>query len=80
MNASGVFGHHLSATDILRAIQEGRRVLKDGGLAALDCGPNLSRSTLRHLLNEQGFQVLRCTRSNPFDRTGQVVARRLPMA
>lgn len=75
VNASGIFGHHLSPADVRRSLAEIRRVLCDGGIAALDPGPKLPAKTLRNLLNEAGFAFERIARSNAFDRTGQIVAR-----
>jgi SAM-dependent methyltransferase len=76
VNASGIVGHHLDPPDAERLAEETRRVLRPGGLAALDVGPRLSAAGLTRLMADLGFRRLRRTRSNPFDRTGQVVFRK----
>jgi SAM-dependent methyltransferase len=76
VNASGIVGHHLHPPDAESAAEEIRRVLKPHGLASLDVGPKLSAKRLSSLMSHLGFERLRRTRSNPFDRTGQVVFRK----
>ena len=76
VNASGIVGHHLSPFDAERAAAEITRVLRPGGLAALDPGPRQPRAALRELMTRRGLAFLRSTRSNPFDRTGQLVFRK----
>lgn len=76
-NASGIIGHHLDPPDAESAAEEIRRVLKPRGIASLDVGPKLSAKRLTSLMSPLGFERVRRTRSNPFDRTGQVVFRRL---
>jgi SAM-dependent methyltransferase len=76
VNASGIIGHHLDPPDAESAAEEIRRVLKPRGLASLDVGPRLSAGRLSQLMAPLGFERLRRTRSNPFDRTGQVVFRK----
>lgn len=76
VNASGIVGHHLDPPDAESAADEIARVLKPRGLAALDVGPKLSAKQLATLMKDRGFERVRRTRSNPFDRTGQVVFRK----
>lgn len=76
VNASGIVGHHLDPPDAESAADEISRVLKPRGVAALDVGPKLSAKQLTALMTERGFERLRRTRSNPLDRTGQVVFRK----
>ena len=76
VNASGIVGHHLDPPDAESAAEEIRRVLKPRGIASLDVGPKLSAKRLTVLMDHLGFARLRRTRSNPFDRTGQVVFRK----
>lgn len=76
VNASGIFGHHLDGPDAEAAANEIARVLKVAGIAAIDVGPRLSASDLKRLMKARGFTPIRRTRSNPFDRTGQVVFRK----
>lgn len=76
VNASGILGHHLDPVDAGRMLDEIARVLKPDGIAALDVGPKLSAAALTSLMAGRGFDRLRRTRSNPLDRTGQVVFKR----
>lgn len=78
VNASGILGHHLEPIDAGRMLDEVARVLKPDGVAALDVGPKLSAADLTSMMSDRGYTRLRRTRSNPFDRTGQVVFRRNP--
>ena len=73
VNASGVVGHHLSGGDLAACLDETTRVLKPGGVAALDPGPTASAATIREGLEARGLRFARRTRSNPLDRCGQVV-------
>ena len=74
VNASGVVGHHLAGADLAACLDETARVLRPGGVAALDPGPTAPAAVLRAGLERRGFRVVRRTRSNPLDRCGQVVA------
>lgn len=76
VNASGILGHHLDPPEAERMLDEVVRVLKQDGVAALDVGPKLSVAGLTGLMADRGFARLRRTRSNLFDRTGQVVFQR----
>ncbi|MBA3311937.1 MAG: class I SAM-dependent methyltransferase [Planctomycetota bacterium] len=76
VNASGIVGHHLDPPDAESAADEIFRVLRNRGIAALDVGPKLSARQLTTLMSDRGFERVRRTRSNPFDRTGQVVFRK----
>ena len=73
VNASGVVGHHLSGADLAACLDEVARVLRPGGVAALDPGPTASAATLTDGMTARGFEFVRRTRSNPLDRCGQVV-------
>ncbi|QDT16105.1 class I SAM-dependent methyltransferase [Alienimonas californiensis] len=73
VNSSGVIGHHLTGGDLAACLDETARVLRPGGVAALDPGPRLSAGRLTELTTARGLRRVRRTRSNPFDRCGQVV-------
>lgn len=73
VNASGIVGHHLERPDAERVAEETARVLRPGGVAALDVGPKMRVAELTEVMTDLGFTRLRRTRSNPLDRTGQVV-------
>ena len=77
VNASGVVGHHLEGEDLAACLDETARVLRPGGVAALDPGPTASAATLAAGLEARGFRFARRTRSNPLDRCGQVVCVKL---
>ena len=76
VNSSGVIGHHLTGADLNACLDEIARVLRPGGVAALDPGPTASAATLTAGMEERGFRLERRTRSNPFDRCGQAVFRK----
>lgn len=76
VNASGIVGHHLNRPDAERVAEETARVLRPGGIAALDVGPRMPAAQLTEVMTDLGFTRLRRTRSNPFDRTGQIVFRK----
>lgn len=76
VNASGIIGHHLDPPDAERAVDEITRVLKSKGLAALDVGPRFPVKALAELMTSSGYSQIRRTRSNLFDRTGQIVFRK----
>ena len=76
VNASGVIGHHLSGGDLAACLNEVARVLRPGGVAALDPGPTASAATLTDGMTDRGFEFVRRTRSNPLDRCGHVVFRK----
>ena len=73
VNASGVVGHHLSGEDLAACLDETARVLRPGGVAALDPGPTASADDIGDGLRARRFTFARRTRSNPLDRCGQVV-------
>ena len=73
VNASGVVGHHLAGPDLAACLDETARVLRPGGVAALDPGPTAPADAIRDGLQDRGFAFARRTRSNPLDRYGQVV-------
>ena len=75
VNASGVIGHHLDAATVRPLIAEARRVLRPGGVAALDVGPTLGDEGLTRLMTAAGFRRLGRRRSCVLDRTGQVIFR-----
>jgi SAM-dependent methyltransferase len=72
-SASGVVGHHLSADTVAPLIEELRRVLRPGGIAALDVGPSLPGAELKRLMRAASFQLLGHYRSGWWDPTGQMV-------
>ncbi len=73
VNSSGVVGHHLTGDDLTACLDEVGRVLHRAGVAALDPGPCVSMERLTAEMTARGFNLLRRTRSNPFDRCGQLV-------
>jgi SAM-dependent methyltransferase len=73
VNASGVVGHHLTAATVGPLIAELKRVLRPGGLAALDVGPTLRGRELTGLMTAAGFRAVGRCRSCLLDPTGQAV-------
>ncbi|MFH5803533.1 class I SAM-dependent methyltransferase [Alienimonas sp. DA493] len=73
VNSSGVIGHHLTGGDLNACLDETARVLRPGGVAALDPGPCVSADRLTERATARGLRRQRRTRSNPLDRCGQVV-------
>ena len=73
VNASGVIGHHLTATTVQPLIIEIKRLLRPGGLALLDVGPSLGGRLLTPLMQDAGFRRLGRWRSWLLDPTGQIV-------
>jgi SAM-dependent methyltransferase len=76
VNASGVVGHHLDAVSVTPLAAELARVLKPGGVAALDVGPTLGDGELTRALAAFGFTRIARRRSWWLDPTGQVVVRK----
>jgi SAM-dependent methyltransferase len=74
--STGVIGHHLNAQTIRPLIDELARVLKPGGIVALDPGPTLRAAPLVRLMTAAGFQRLARVRSCFVDPNGQIVFRR----
>jgi SAM-dependent methyltransferase len=75
VNASGIVGHHLSASTVAPLIAELRRVLAPGGIAMLDVGPTLRAPQLIEAMTAAGFTALGRWRSWWLDPTGEVVFR-----
>ena len=78
VNACGVLAHHLGCDAVEACLSEVARVLRPGGVAALDPGPELPAADLRARAARHGLGFVRRTRSNPLDRCGQSVFRREP--
>ena len=78
VNASGLLAHHLPREMLVQTATEIARVLRPGGIAALDTGPHLSDVALTALVIPHGFERLRQARSHPLDLMGQTVFRRSP--
>jgi SAM-dependent methyltransferase len=77
VNSSGAVGCHFDAdaTSVLAA--EVARVVRPGGLALIDCGPDGTRpSELRSIFRAHGFTPIHRARSCPFDRYWQVCFRK----
>jgi SAM-dependent methyltransferase len=73
VNASGVVGHHLDAKTVRPLVEELKRVLRSGGIAALDVGPTLRAGELKAIMTAAGFRPLGRWRSWWLDPTGQMV-------
>ena len=73
--STGVIGHHFNASTIRPLIRELARVLKPGGIAALDPGPTLRPGRLTELMTAAGFERLARVRSCFLDPNGQIVFR-----
>lgn len=73
VNASGAIGCHFDHQATARLAAECRRVLRPGGLALIDSGPEgTSRAALRRIFTELGFAYSGEARSCPFDRMWQL--------
>lgn len=78
VNSCGSLGLHFDAAGIERLAAEVARVLKPGGLAALDSGARgVGRREMARIFRRFGFEEVGSARSCPFDRYTQVCFRRL---
>jgi SAM-dependent methyltransferase len=73
--STGVIGHHLNSFTVRPLIDELKRVLKPGGIAALDPGPTLRAKLLTKMMTASGFRQLTRVRSWVLDPNGQIVFR-----
>jgi SAM-dependent methyltransferase len=71
--STGVIGHHLNRATVWPLVEELRRVLKSGGIAALDPGPTMRSALLTRLMTGAGFRRLARVRSWLLDPNGQIV-------
>jgi SAM-dependent methyltransferase len=77
VNSSGAIGCHFDAKATTVLAGEVDRVLRPGGLALIDCGPDGTRpADLLAIFEAQGFQAIHRARSCPFDRFWQVCFRK----
>jgi len=77
INASGAVGCHFGPTDSRRLAAECARVLRRGGYATIDAGPDATPpEELRAIFEEEGFRFLDANRSCCFDRFRQLCLRR----
>jgi SAM-dependent methyltransferase len=73
VNSCGAVGCHFEPRRTAVLLQEVRRVLRVGGLAMIDSGPDGTSATdLIGLAEARGFRVLNRTRSCAFDRFEQI--------
>lgn len=73
VNASGAIGCHFDQTATRRVAAECRRVLRAGGLALIDSGPEgTDRAALLHVFTAGGFAYSGEARSCPLDRMRQL--------
>ncbi len=73
VNATGVVGHHLRPNDAAAVLAEACRVLRSGGVAAIDPGPAVSATQLIRIAEQHGLRYEAQVKSNPLDRWGQCV-------
>jgi SAM-dependent methyltransferase len=77
VNSSGAVGCHFEAEATAVLASEVDRVLRPGGLALIDCGPDGTRSgELLAIFQAHGFRPIHRARSCPFDRYWQVCFRK----
>jgi SAM-dependent methyltransferase len=78
VNSSGAVGCHFEANATTILADEVARVLRPGGLALIDCGPDGTRPhELHEIFEARGFQAIHRARSCPFDRYWQVCFRKV---
>jgi SAM-dependent methyltransferase len=77
VNSSGAVGCHFDADATAVLAAEVDRVLRPGGLALIDCGPDGTRPLeLRRIFEARGFRAVHRARSCLFDRYWQVAFRK----
>jgi SAM-dependent methyltransferase len=78
VNAGGAVGCHFAAADTIRLARECRRVVRSGGWALIDSGPDgTSAKQLKAIFAEQGFEYRGRARSCPLDRFVQLRLRKV---
>lgn len=78
VNCCGAIGSHFDASATQRVADEINRVLKVGGLATLDAGPDgTSEQDLIRIFEARGFETVRISKSHVLDRFTQVCFRKL---
>lgn len=77
VNSSGAIGCHFDPSATALFAEEVARVLRPGGLALVDCGPDgTTFADLLRIFSVRGFTLEGWSRSCPFDRFWQVCFRR----
>lgn len=77
VNSCGALGHHFDADLLGLVAAETYRVLKPGGLAAVDSGTQgIGQSQMTRIFQKRGFEVLGSARSCWLDRSVQICFRR----
>jgi SAM-dependent methyltransferase len=77
VNSSGAVGCHFDAEATAVLAAEVARVVRRGGLALIDCGPDgTGPGELRSIFRAHGFDAIHRARSCPFDRYWQVCFRK----
>lgn len=76
VNSSGVIGHHLDLPQFQQLAQELARVLRAGGIAALDIGPTLSIKKMKTVMQDVGFHFQKRVRCVKFYPVGQLLFRK----
>jgi SAM-dependent methyltransferase len=77
VNSSGAVGCHFDADATAVLATQVDRVLRPGGLALIDCGPDGTRPPeLRAIFEARGFRAVHRARSCLFDRYWQVAFRK----
>jgi SAM-dependent methyltransferase len=72
----GVVGHHFDTSRLRRLLAELRRVLRPGGIVALDSGPILSLEVIEETARGFGMRRLGTERSCAFDHGVELILRR----
>lgn len=77
VNCCGALGHHFDADLLGLVAAETYRVLKPGGLAAVDSGTQgVGQAQMTRIFQKRGFEVLGSARSCWLDRSVQICFRR----
>ena len=80
VNSSGAVGCHFEANSTAVLAAEVERVLRPGGLALIDCGPDGTRPReLLAIFQTLGFRAVHRARSCPFDRYWQICFRKVSL-
>jgi ubiquinone/menaquinone biosynthesis C-methylase UbiE len=77
INSVGAFGCHFDRNTTRIVAAECRRVLREGGLAMLDSGPDgTTGEALTSIFTKAGFELVGQARSSPLDRFTQICFRK----
>ncbi|MCO6436203.1 MAG: class I SAM-dependent methyltransferase [Phycisphaerae bacterium] len=77
VHAIGAIGRHFTESESAVIADETARVLREGGLAILDCGPDgTSGKALWRLFRDRRFEYLGRARSHPLERAWQLAFRK----